>query len=303
MLRDRGNRQIDCPHRSRRSAHVRNGIPVSAGGNLQQPGAALRASGYEYAALLQRSQRRPNPGRGHNRGRIDVLVHRRRFRLRHSWNQHDSVLYLLLDVRTAARLRFDLGRGGHTVPRVPFGRHGRPHHSGWRRSAASGRQQPRARASDTHAASVRSGVCLRNRHDHRGRYRQDVRQGRKHLLLHHGDERALRDASHAAWIARRHSEGHVPVQGGERQQIQASRSAFRKRLDSSRSAEAPRKSWRRNTTSPPTSGALRATKRSTATESKRSAGISCTQPRNRACLMFLSASPKLPVFWWPQRII
>ena len=40
---------------------------------------------------------------GHQRSRLDVVVHRRRHRLRHARRQHDSVLHLLLDVRLPAR--------------------------------------------------------------------------------------------------------------------------------------------------------------------------------------------------------
>ena len=47
------------------------------------------------------------------------------------------------------------------------------------------------------AAGLRSRVCLRTCRDHPGRHRADVQEGREHLLLHHGDERALRHARHA----------------------------------------------------------------------------------------------------------
>ena len=74
---------------------------------------------------------------------LDVLVHRRRHRLRQPRRQHDSVLHLLLDVRVPAGRRPDLGGRRFADPRVPARRHRRPHHAGRRRAAAPGRQQPR----------------------------------------------------------------------------------------------------------------------------------------------------------------
>ena len=47
---------------------------------------------------------------GHQRSRIDVVVHRGRHRLRDPRRQHDSLLHLLFDVRLPADRRSDLGR-------------------------------------------------------------------------------------------------------------------------------------------------------------------------------------------------
>ena len=149
MLRDPRNRKAGRSHRSRRSAHVRHGIAVPASRHLQQPRPALRAGRRPHAALLQGSEGRPDSrGRNHRSG-LDGVVHRRGFRLCHARDQHDSLLYLLLDVRPAAHQRFDLGRGGYALPRIHAGRHGGAHNAGRRRLAASGRQQPRSRAADS----------------------------------------------------------------------------------------------------------------------------------------------------------
>ena len=53
---------------------------------------------------------------GHHRGGLDVIVHRRRQRLRVARRQHDPVLHLLLDVRIPARRRPDLGGRRHRAP-------------------------------------------------------------------------------------------------------------------------------------------------------------------------------------------
>ncbi len=100
---------------------------VPAGRHLQQPRTALRTRRRPHAALLQGSQRRPDSrGRNHRSG-IDGFVHRRGVRVRHARNQHDSLLYLLFDVRPAANQRLHLGRGGHALPRVHARRHGGTH--------------------------------------------------------------------------------------------------------------------------------------------------------------------------------
>ena len=74
-----------------------------AGRHLLARRPGLRAGRHGHAPLLQGSVRRADSrGRDH-RGRIDVVVHRRRHRLRDARRQHDSVLHLLLDVRLPAR--------------------------------------------------------------------------------------------------------------------------------------------------------------------------------------------------------
>ena len=55
-------------------------------------------------------------------------------------------LHLLLDVRLPAHRRSDLGGRRHALPRLPAGRHRRPHHPERRRPAAPGRSQPSAGA-------------------------------------------------------------------------------------------------------------------------------------------------------------
>ena len=94
---------------------------------------------------VPRGEGRPDPGRGHHRGRLDVVVHRRRHRLRHPRRADDPVLHLLFDVRLPAHRRPDLGRRRHADARLPARRHRRPHHAERRGPAAPGRPQPRPR--------------------------------------------------------------------------------------------------------------------------------------------------------------
>ena len=107
-------------------------------------GPALRAGRHGHAPLLQGSEGRPDSRGRHHRGRLDVVVHRRRHGLRHARRQHDSVLHLLLDVRLPAHRRSDLGRRRLAHARLPARRHGRPHDARRRRAAAPGRPQPSA---------------------------------------------------------------------------------------------------------------------------------------------------------------
>ncbi len=104
---------------------------------------ALRAGGRGVpAGRLPRGQERPAPGGGHHRGRLDVVVHRGRHRLRHARRADDPVLHLLLDVRLPADRRPDLGGGRPADARLPAGGDGRPHHAQRRGPAARGRPQP-----------------------------------------------------------------------------------------------------------------------------------------------------------------
>ena len=58
---------------------------------------------------------------------------------------------------------------------------------------------------------LRPGVRVRDRRHHRGRHPPDVRRSGEHLLLPHGDERAVRDAADAGRGRGRHPEGAVQV--------------------------------------------------------------------------------------------
>ena len=130
--------------RAGRGAHVRHGGAVPPGGHLLARRSALRAGRHGHAALLQGSEGRADPRGRDQRGRLDLVVHRRRQRLRHPRRQHDSVLHLLLDVRDAARRRPGVGGGRHAHARLPARRHRRAHDARGRRAAAPGRPQPPA---------------------------------------------------------------------------------------------------------------------------------------------------------------
>ncbi len=129
------------------------------------------------------------------------------------------------------------------------------------------------------------------------------KKGENTLLLHHGDERALRDARHARGSQRRNSQGHVPL---------PRRNAIRKpsfALSFSAAAlfcvkrYAPRRFSKRNTMWLPTSGASPVTSPSTTTESRRSAGITCIPAKSRAYPTWPNAWRMRPAFWWPQATI
>ena len=125
-----------------------------AGRHLLARRPGLRAGRHGHAPLLQGSVRRPDSRRRHHRGRIDVVVHRRRHRLRDARRQHDPVLHLLLDVRLPADRRSDLGGRRFADARLPARRHRRAHDARRRRAAAPGRQQPAVRAGLSQRASA-----------------------------------------------------------------------------------------------------------------------------------------------------
>ena len=132
-----GDRQARRADRARRGAHLRHGGAVPPGRHLLARRPALRAGRQRHAALLQGSQGRADPRRGHHRSRVDVVVHRRRHGLRDARREHDPVLHLLLDVRLPADRRPDLGRRRRPLPRLPARRHGRAHDAGRRRACST----------------------------------------------------------------------------------------------------------------------------------------------------------------------
>ena len=206
-----GDRRAGGADRARRGAHVRHGGALPPGRHLLARRPALRAGRHGHAALLQGSQGRADPRGRDQRGGLDLLVHRRRQRLRDARRQHHPVLHLLLDVRHAARRRPGVGRGRHAHARVPARRHGGAHDALRRRAAAPGRPQPPAVAGGAEPDLVRPDVRLRNRGDPRRRHPPDVQGRRERLLLPHRDERDLRDAGDARGLARGHPEGALPA--------------------------------------------------------------------------------------------
>ena len=64
--------------------------------------------------------------------------------LRHPWRADRALLHLLFDVRLPARRRPHLAGGRRPRPRLPDGRHRRPHHAARRGPAAPGRPLARA---------------------------------------------------------------------------------------------------------------------------------------------------------------
>ena len=154
------DRQADRPHRSRRRPHLRPRVGDPPGRHLRARGTKVQAARRRHAALLPRRERRPDPGRRHHRSRLHGLLHRRRNRLLQLSRAHDSLLHVLLDVRLPARRRYDLGLRRLARPRLPHGRHRRPHHHARRGPAASGRPQPRALQHGAELPQLRSGLRL-----------------------------------------------------------------------------------------------------------------------------------------------
>ncbi len=175
----------------------------------------------EPGALLSRSDRRPDSGRGNHRGRLDGFVHRRRHILFHARREDDSDVHLLLDVRLPAHRRLDLGRLGLPSPGLLVRRHRRPHHAGRRRVAAPGWQQPAVCHRLSERPLLRPGLRLRIDRDRARRHAADVRGGRGRDLLHHDRQRKLQDAGHARRCRRGNHPRHVPLPVGRRRQGKA----------------------------------------------------------------------------------
>ena len=245
-------------------------------------GQKVRTGRHGHAALLQGSAGRADSRGRHHRSGLDVVVHRRRHRLRHARHQHHSLLHLLLDVRLPARRRFDLGRRRFAHARIPAGGHGRPDDARRRRVAAPGRPQPRVLAVGAQLHVLRPGIRLRAGRHHPGRHSPDVQEPGEHLLLPDRDERAVRDAADAGGRERGHPQGPLSVQHRGQRQGQAEGAAARQRRDPQRGhcrTEAAREIRRGGgcVERHELSGAL--PRRAT----RASAGTCCTPPTRRAC--------------------
>ena len=111
-----------------RGPHVRHGLVVPQPQDLQPQRPALHRRGRRVDAGVQGIRNRPDPARGHQRGRLDGIVHRRGHVLRHAERADDPGLHLLLDVRVPAHRRRVLGRRRPNGARLRPRRHRRAHH-------------------------------------------------------------------------------------------------------------------------------------------------------------------------------
>ena len=103
------DRQAHRSHRARRVTHVRDGGTLPPGRDLLPGRPALPAPGLRAAHVLQGGSARPDPRGGDHRGRLDLVLHRRRHVLQRSRGADGAVLHLLLDVRLPAGRRSRLG--------------------------------------------------------------------------------------------------------------------------------------------------------------------------------------------------
>ena len=218
-------READRADRARRVAHVRDGGPVPPGRDLLAGRPALPAAGFRAADVLQGGSARPDPRGGHHRGRLGLVVRRRRHLLLDARDVDGAVLHLLLDVRLPAGRRPDLGRRRQPHARVPDGRDRRAHDAQRRGAAARGRPQPPAVLGRAQLPRLRPGVRLRAGGDHPGRPAPHARRAGGRLLLRHPDERELP----APGDARRRAGGDpardVPAARGVEAVTQAGRAA------------------------------------------------------------------------------
>ena len=116
---EQGLRQAGRADHPRRGPHLRDGLAVPDAEAVRPARADLRAGRPGAAAVLQAGDQRPDPARGHHRGRVDGLVRRRRDVLRHPRRADDPAVRLLLDVRVPADRRLDLVGRRPALARVP----------------------------------------------------------------------------------------------------------------------------------------------------------------------------------------
>ena len=125
----------------------------------------VRAGRLRQPALLQGIHGRPDPGGGHHRSGLTVILHRCWHRRRQLRRVYDPVLHLLLHVRLPAGRRPGVGGGRRRRSRLPDRRHLRPHDAGRRGVTAPGRPQPAARLGGPERRQLRPRLRLRDRRD------------------------------------------------------------------------------------------------------------------------------------------
>ena len=243
----------------------------------------------ELRAVVPRGDRRPGPRGGHHRGRLDGVSFQAAGT---SYATHgladDPVLHLLLDVRLPADRRPDLGVRRRARPRLPAGRHGRPHDAHRRGPAA--RRRPHAtsspRRSRTSAPTTRpsptswrrssatasSGCTARSPRTSsttsRSTTRTTPQPAAARGLTDEGILRGLYRFAAAPDVGRRRAPG----------------AARRLRLDPPAGRSPRATSWPRSSASPPRSTARRRSSCCAATRSRPSAGTGSTPtPGRRAC--------------------
>ena len=146
-----------------------------------------------------------HPARGHQRGRLGRVVHRRRHVVRHARRADDPDLHLLLDVRLPAHRRRLLGGRRPDDARLPARRHRRAARRSTARACSTRtatrccsprptrRSSPTTRRSASRSATSSATALRRMYGDDAG----------EHLLLPHGLQRAVRAAGRARGRRRR----------------------------------------------------------------------------------------------------
>ena len=221
VLRDNGKDGIGHAHRpdhSRRSAHIRHGLLVPVVEDLQPPWPAVHRRRRRLDAGLQGERNRPDPARGHQRGRLGGVVHRGRHVVCDTQRADDPDLHLLFDVRVPAHRRRAVGRGRPDGARFPARGHRGAHHADRRGPAARRRALVAAGGHQSGGGLLRPGVRLRNRLHRRKWAGADVRgEPGEHLLLHHRLQRAVRAAAGAGQLRpRRCAARYLPLPHGHR---------------------------------------------------------------------------------------
>ena len=192
---------------------------VSKPEDLQPQRPAIHRGRRPVDAGLQGEREGPDPARGHQRGGVVRLIHRRRNVVCDARRADDPGLHLLFDVRFPAHRRQLLGRRRPDGPRLRIGGDRRPDHPDRRGVAARRRPLPAAGLDQPGGGGLRPGLRLRDSPHRRERSVADVRgEPGERLLLHHHLQRALPAAGRAGASRRRESAARdVPLPGGDRQ--------------------------------------------------------------------------------------
>ena len=290
-----GDRQARRADRARRSAHVRHGVAVPRRRHLLEHRPALRAGRHGRRCCTTRKRRTdrsskrasPRPGSissfiaagtayaTHGVNTIPFFIFYSMF----GFQRVGDFIWAAADARCRGFLL------GGTAGRTTLAGEGLQHQDG--NSHVLALPVPTCRAYDP-AYAYELAVIIQDG------IKRMYGDGRGGLLLHHRDERAVRDAADAGGRAKTaSSRACIGSRPRRTAKAQGARAAHRQRRDPERGG-ARRRGCSRSTAWRPTSGARRATTSSIATRIASSAGTCCIRPRSRACRTSPSASATAP---------
>ena len=170
LMKDKKHRAALGADHPGRGPHVRHGLALPDREDLLAARAAVHAGRPRAVPVLPGGHQRADPARGHQRGRLGRVVHRRRHRRYATHGEPMIPLYIFYSMFGFQRTADGLWAAADQMARgLPARRHRRADHAQRRGPAARGRPLAADRGDQPGRGRLRPGVRLRDRVHHRGR--------------------------------------------------------------------------------------------------------------------------------------